>query len=227
MMGVGYNTQNTLVVLALALVLVVLSTWNTIEGIAPFRSSKSRKGKKGKNRKNRRVTSGPSKTWLSTYFSDGGNGVTGVPFSMYPITWKGKKLFPAAVHERDAGKYLYKIMRVTLPKGGSAYVHIVDVCNKCDKECGSSVQIGGKSYNKMKYNLLDIHSKAFQSGGFSGKADNSYNPRVRIVGHLKRNKMKLPKGWYITSCRSGSRQVNCGSTSQAQDFSKYCTWSGR
>lgn len=168
-----------------------------------------------------------TKTWISTYFDDTGTGVTGIPFNMYPITWKGKKLFPAAVHERDAGKYLYKIMRVTLPNAGSAYVHIVDVCNKCDGPCRSSVQIGTKKYNKASYNLLDIHAKAFQPGGFSGKPDNSYNPKVHIVGHLKSSAMKLPSGWYITSCKSGSRQVNCGNRSQAQDFSKYCAWSGK
>lgn len=169
-----------------------------------------------------------SQTWISTNFSDSGSGVTGVPFNIYPITWKGKKIFPAAVHERDAGSYLYKIMKVSLPGKKDAYVHIIDVCNKCDGPCRSSVEIAGKKYQKSRYRLLDIHTRAFDSDGFGGAPINSYNPSVKIVGVLRLQDIpKLPGGWYVTGCKSGERRVNCGNRSQAQDFGSYCSWTER
>jgi len=171
-------------------------------------------------------TRSSGKTWITTNFNDTGAGMSGIPFDLYPITWKGKKIFPAAVHERDAGAYMYKIMKVKLPgKKNDAYLHINDVCNKCDAACRSSVQIGSKKYKKTDYRLLDIHEKAFGSGGFDGKPTNTYNPSVKVVGALKPDDIpSLPKGWYVNRCKSGNRSVNC--KAQPGEFGSYCSWMG-
>jgi hypothetical protein len=177
-----------------------------------------------------RIWRNPSKTWISTHYSDTGSGSSAIPFSMYPLTWKGKTLFPAAVHERD-NKYLYHVLAVTLPDGKKAFVHVMDFCNMCHDDCKSSVEINGRKYSKPQYLLLDIHEKAFESRGFGGKPRNSYNPKVASVGVLTPKEMKgLPKGVYFIDStkrcnRSSMRRANCDNKKEKDFFGDYCSWS--
>jgi len=177
-----------------------------------------------------RLWKSPSKTWISTHYSNTGSGSSGIPFNAYPLTWKGKIVFPAAIHERD-NKYLYHILSVTLPDGKRAFVHVMDFCNRCHSDCKSSVEINGKKYSKPRYLLLDIHEKAFESRGFGGKPRNSYNPKIKSIGVLTPKEMKgLPKGVYYIDgkkrCnRSSLRKVNCNNNNEKDYFGDYCSWS--
>lgn len=164
------------------------------------------------------------KPWVTTWFSDKGSTFTGIPMNKYPIKWKGKKLWPAAVHEKDH-RYLYKVIKVKLPGvKRSSYLHISDICNKCDKECKTTVQIGNKKLKKQKYRLLDIHEKAFNNDGFRTRPDNFYDPSVKVVGVVRPGDIKgLKKDWYLNKCNNGSRKVNC--KQNPYDFSKYCEYS--
>lgn len=176
-----------------------------------------------------RMWRNPKNTWITTHFSDSGSGTSAIPFTAYPLTWKGKKVHAAAVHERD-NRYLYHILAVTLSDGSRAYVHVMDFCNRCDGACKESVTINGRSYSKPNYLLLDIHESAFNSRGFSGKPRNTYNPSVKSVGVLTPNQIKgLPKKYYVDGrkrCdRSSLRKADCNNNASKDDFSKYCSWS--
>lgn len=169
--------------------------------------------------------------WLTTHYSDTGNGSSNIPFDIYPIKWKGKNVFPAAVHERD-NQYLYHVLSVTFPDGGKGFVHVMDFCNRCHSDCKGTVEIGGNRYSKPNYLLLDIHEKAFGGKGIKGSPRNVYNPKVKSVGVLRPQNMKskLPKdGRYFIDgtkrCKRGAiRDANCDNKKSAEFFGDYCAW---
>jgi len=176
-----------------------------------------------------------SNIWLVTHYSGGSSGASSIPFSSYPVNWKGKTVFPAAVHEKDH-KYLYDVFEVTLHDGAKGYVHVMDFCNKCHGSCKDTVDVRGKTYRKTDHPLLDIHERAFKSG-FRGGPRNDAIPlkNVKKIGRMSPDEIQgLPQKWYIDfqkGCRFKSRDVNCnkdGHTNKGRDdFSNesgFCSW---
>jgi hypothetical protein len=176
MMGVAYSTQNTLIVLALALVLVVLSTWNTIEGIAPFQ-----------NRKPRRVTSERPGEWfniLTTYFGqnqndDNGLGAGGVNLFRFPYTRRindkfgTRTVYPIAMPTKDVRYYKYKILQIQ-NGSKSVFAQVVDEC--ADGDCPSNAKEAASKGMK----LVDIHKTMFSAIGVP-RGDKKMKMKARIV----------------------------------------------
>lgn len=213
-----------LILVAVAL----LAMWLHTPG-EPFIESEITKTASRLRSSEERLWRNPYKTWITTHYSDSGSGVSAIPFSTYPLKWKGKKIWPAAVHERD-NKYLYHVLSVTFPDKSRAFVHVMDFCNRCDADCQNSVTIGGTKYKKPKYMLLDIHEDAFGSGGFKGKPRNVYNPKVKSIGVITPNQIKsLSKGLDVIDgkkrCNTKSiRKANCNNKKEKYFFGDYCSW---
>jgi hypothetical protein len=80
------------------------------------------------------------------------------------------------------------------------------------------------------YLLLDIHEKAFVSGGFKGKPRNVYNPTVKSIGVVRPNQIKsLKKGLDVIDgtkrCNTKSiRKANCKNEDGKYYFGDYCSW---
>lgn len=185
MMGVAYSTQNTLIVLALALVLTVLLPRNTIEGIAPFQSSKG--GKNRKNRKNRRVTSDRPGKWfniLTTFFGqdqndDNGLGAGGVNLFRFPYTRRindkfgTRTVYPIAMPTKDIRYYKYKILQIQ-NGSKSVFAQVVDEC--ADGDCPSNAKEAASKGMK----LVDIHKTMFSAIGVP-RGDKKMKMKARIV----------------------------------------------
>ena len=220
------------VVLAVSVVVAILVIWFQTPGDpfieADITKTASRLSSRASSSDDR-LWRNPKKTWITTHYDDTGSGVSSIPFAVYPLRWKGKTIWPAAVHERD-NKYLYHVLSVTLPDKSKAFVHVMDFCNRCDKDCGNSVTIGGKKYTKPKYLLLDIHEKAFGSKGFKGSPRNTYNPKVKSVGVITPNQItSLSKGLYVIDgkkrcSRNTLRKTNCNDEEDKDFFGDYCRW---
>jgi hypothetical protein len=186
MMGIGYSTQNTLLVLALALVLTVLWPRNTIEGIAPFQLSKG--GKNGKSRKpRRRGQSERPGNWfniLTTFFGqdandDNGTGAGGVGLFKFPYTrhindtFGTRTVYPIAMPTKDVRYYKYKILQIQ-NGSKSVFAQVVDEC--ADGDCPSNAKEAASKGMK----LVDIHKTMFSAIGVPG-GDKKMKMKARIV----------------------------------------------
>jgi len=186
----------------------------------PSKSSKKKvpKGKNGKkppskgSKNNNKVTS--SSAWRTTgitFFGqtprdDNGLGLTGIDLFTHgraDIRYKGEPVYPAAVFQGDAAKYLYAVLEVTSadfrrsPK--KVLLHVVDACNSSQRICRTNVRRFGDF-------LVDIHDTAT---GRTGVDDGLIKGSFRVVGEIAPNDLpeKVWKGgWKLCSCRGSCKK---------------------
>jgi len=131
---------------------------------------------------------------------DNGLGYTGVDLFKHGranLTFNGKPVFPAAVFQRDAAPYLYKVIEVTSPEftnNTSVYLHVVDVCNAGQDVCKTNAKKHGF--------LVDIHATGFS---YVGNSDGILKGKVRIVGDIGPNELPASvwNGEYIICACTG------------------------
>lgn len=166
-----YSPQNTLIVVALVLVIILISTWKKSEGVAPYKSSKSER---------------PGKWYkiLPTYFGqnkadDNGIGAGGVNLFKFPYRLRinnkfGTRLiYPVAVPTKDVRYYKYKILQI---QNGSktVFAQVVDECASGD--CASNT----KKAQSRGAKLIDIHKTMFSAIGVP-RGDGEMMMKARIV----------------------------------------------
>lgn len=181
-----------------------------------IKNSNSKKGKKpAKNskKKKRDVSSGsPNTSWRTTgltFFGqsradDNGIGITGVDLFRYGnsgIRYRGERVYPCAVFQGDASRYLYKVLEVTsseFRKSKTVYLHVVDACNSGQQICRTNVRRHGGF-------LIDIHETATEEVGVD---DGLLKGSFRVVGEIGPN--ELPKkvwknAWRLCGCRGACK----------------------
>ena len=173
--------------------------------------SKGSKKRKKKNNNNKVTSSSTWKTTGITFFGqtprdDNGLGLTGVDLFKHGranIRYKGEPVYPAAVFQGDAAKYLYAVLEVTSadfrrsPK--KVFLHVVDACNSSQRICRTNVRRFGDF-------LVDIHDTAT---GRTGVDDGLLKGSFRVVGEIAPNDLpeKVWKGgWKLCSCRGSCKK---------------------
>jgi len=177
-------TQNTLLVLALALVVLIL--WNQKEGIAPWKSKKTKRSKKSMK---------PGKWFniLTSFYGhnradDNGIGAGGVDLYKFPYSRRindkfgTRTIYPVAVSTKDVGYYKYAILEI---KNGEKrmFAQVVDECASGD--CADNISEAKKQGRK----LIDIHAAAFK---VIGENDGLQKMKARVIsrtGHTRDSQM--------------------------------------
>ena len=152
-------------------------------------NKKNKQKKTQRNKGTKRGGSNEEKDWRTTGITfygqtpedDNGVGLTGVDLFKHGrarIRFKGQVVYPAAVFQGDAAKYLYKVLEVTsndFKKSKSVLVHIVDACNSGQSICRKNV----KRYGNF---LIDVHETATNAIGID---DGLLKGSFRVVGELR------------------------------------------
>lgn len=134
---------------------------------------------------------------------DNGLGYSGVDLFKHgkaKLTYKGKRVYPAAVFQGDGADYLYKVLEVKsdeFNKKDTIFVHVVDVCNSKQDVCIRNTEKHGF--------LVDIHATAFD---YLGTDDGLLKGTFRTLGTLPPN--DIPKDvwdsdYIICSCKKTCR----------------------
>jgi hypothetical protein len=134
---------------------------------------------------------------------DNGIGFSGVDLFKHgdaKLTYKGKRVYPAAVFQGDGADYMYSVLEVKckdFKKTDRIFVHVVDVCNSKQDVCINNTKKHGF--------LVDIHASAFD---FLGTDDGLLKGTFKKVGRLSPNKIPQ-KAWdgeyIICSCKGSCR----------------------
>jgi hypothetical protein len=157
------------------------------------------------------TTSGEDGDWKPTGITfygqskadDNGIGYAGVDLFKHgkaELTYKGKRVYPAAVFQEDGAEYLYKVLEVTsdeFNKKNTIFVHVVDVCNSKQDVCIRNTKKHGF--------LVDIHATAFD---YLGTDDGLLKGKFKVLGTLPPN--DIPKDvwdsdYIICSCKKTCR----------------------
>ena len=143
---------------------------------------------------NRNIRSGSVGRTSVTFFDDY-QSVTGVDMYKYGnlnVQWFGRRVYPAAVHQNQASKFLYQILEITGKDMKPTLVQILDICDRQDRDC-HNVSVYG--YNM----LVDLHKTGWKA---LGQDDGVLRGQYRIVGSVApRN---IPRQLWSDSIRSGT-----------------------
>lgn len=145
----------------------------------------------------------PGRTTISFYGQDtqddNGVGYAGVvlaAFGSTPLRWKGKRVYPVAVAQKDWTQYAYKVLRI---RGkGLREIHgvVVDLCERGNANCDRNVR---------KFNfLIDVHRTGF---GAIGKGDGLVDGTFDVVGTL--SAADFPTSYWQPEVRRGSGSLQC------------------
>jgi hypothetical protein len=138
---------------------------------------------------------------------DNGIGFSGVvlkSFGTTPLRWRGSRVYPVAVAEKDWEKYAYKVLRISGAGLKPILGIVVDLCAAKNSNCKKNV----KDYNF----LVDVHKTGYAA---IGKSDDVFKGSFEVVGSI--SAAKLPKSYWQPGVRSGSMSLHCRTT-QGMDW---------
>lgn len=145
---------------------------------------------------------------------DNGEGFVGVKLfelGKSGLKFKGRNVYPVAVHHDHASKYLYHVLEVTSDKLKPGFLgYVVDICDRADSAC--------KNVKKNDLNfLVDIHKTGFAAAGMS---DGLHIGKFRDVGVLPAK--DIPKNSWINDYVMCKCKGPCGENDQdwRPDFSQ-------
>jgi len=175
-------------------------------------NKKGKKNGKKKSGKKKGVLTSTRSDWRTTGVTfygqtpsdDNGVGITGIDLFKYGkagIRFKGEVVYPAAVFQGHAAKYLYKVLEVTstdFKRSKRVFVHVIDACN-------SGQQICRKNVSRYGGFLVDVHETAT---GVIGVDDGLLKGSFRVVGAIQPS--ELPKKvwrneYVLCGCRGSCR----------------------
>lgn len=145
----------------------------------------------------------PGRTTISFYGQDaqddngvGYAGVTLKAFGTTPLRWRGSRVYPIAVAQKDWKRYAYKVLRISGPGLRPILGVVVDLCAANNSNCKNNVQ----TYNF----LVDVHKTAF---GAIGMSDGLVQGSFEVVGSM--SAASFPPSYWQPTVRSGSESLQC------------------
>jgi hypothetical protein len=154
----------------------------------------------------------PGRSTISFYGQDAADdngiglaGVTLAGFGSTPVMWKGTRVYPVAVAEKDWAQYAYKVLRISGKGVRTIYGVVVDACKRGNANCDKNV----RTFNF----LIDVHRTGF---GAIGRSDGLVNGSFEVVGSL--SAAAIPATIWQPRVRSGSSYLQCRTSNGKLDW---------
>lgn len=143
---------------------------------------------------------------------DNGEGYAGVDLfklGTAGITFQGKAVYPAAVHQDHFAQFSYKVLALSGPNIKPVYVYVVDACNASEAVCKTNVKKNGKNF------LVDVHATGFSA---IGKNDGIETGTYKVIGEIRPS--QLPLDVWMPKVKAGTDSMICSCTGKCASKSE-------
>lgn len=134
---------------------------------------------------------------------DNGEGSAGVDLFKHGtagITFRGRPVYPVAVHQSAAAKMLYTVVDIKGAGIQPILGHVIDYCDAKAPSCNNYKK------NGMSF-LVDIHKTGFAA---AGKSDGILTGTYTVVGVIRPS--QLPKSVWMPKVQDGKDSMLCSCT---------------